>query len=294
MSEETKTMAMISLEEGVAMPGLTFYLDAVKRDACEAVKRTIENDDYVFLANPMQQKKDGKDIFYPIGVIARIKQYVRNTNSTMRVLLQSEKRARMVTYQKSACYMCSVQEIEEIDDTTAGESKAIMSLLRDKLREAVDNGMTRNNVLYSKVAANESIGPLVDSMADYITISNESRQELLELLDVRERAYRLIQIIDEEMEIVRIKKDIMEKTNLETAKNQKNYILREQMAVIRKELGEDGTDEKVSEFQRRLDEAGCSQEVYDKIAKEIKNYKSIPLSSSESSVTANYIDVMLS
>ncbi len=294
MSEETKTMAMISLEEGVAMPGLTFYLDAVKRDACEAVKRTIDNDDYVFLANPMRPKENEGDAFYPIGVIARIKQYVRNTNSTMRVLLQSEKRARMITYQKAACYMCSVQDVEEKNDITDGESKAMISLLKDKLREAVDNGITRNSVLYSKVMMNESIGSLVDSMADYITLSNDNRQELLELLDVRERAYRLIQIIDEEIEIVKIKKDIMEKTNLETAKNQKKYILREQMSVIRKELGEDGTEEKATEFQRRLDEAGCSQEVYDKISQEIKNYKNIPLSSSESGVAANYIDVMLS
>ena len=66
------------------------------------------------------------------------------------------------------------------------------------------------------------------------------------------------------------------------------------MAVIRRELGEDGTDEKVDEFQKRLDASGCSPEVYEKISKEIKNYKSIPLSSMESSVTANYIDVMLS
>ena len=294
MNKGIKNIAMISLKDGVAMPGVSFYLDAVKRDACEAVKRTVKDDSYIFLATPTSEKIAGKVTFYPVGVIARIKQYVRNTNKTMRVLLQSVKRAQLIEYNKDTCYMCSVHEIDEKDEVTADEKRAILSLLRDKLKEAVDNGMTRNNVMFSKVAANDSIGSLTDSMADYITIPNDSRQELIELVDVKERAFRFIQILDEELEVAKIKREILEKTNQESAKNQRNFILREQMAVIRRELGEDGTDEKVDEFQKRLDASGCSPEVYEKISKEIKNYKSIPLSSMESSVTANYIDVMLS
>ena len=294
MNKEIKNIAMISLKDGVAMPGVSFYLDAVKRDACEAVKRTVKDDSYIFLATPTSEKIAGKVTLYPVGVIARIKQYVRNTNKTMRVLLQSVKRAQLIEYNKDTCYMCSVHEIDEKDEVTADEKRAILSLLRDKLKEAVDNGMTRNNVMFSKVAANDSIGSLTDSMADYITIPNDSRQELIELVDVKERAFRFIQILDEELEVAKIKREILEKTNQESAKNQRNFILREQMAVIRRELGEDGTDEKVDEFQKRLDASGCSPEVYEKISKEIKNYKSIPLSSMESSVTANYIDVMLS
>ena len=294
MNKEIKNIAMITLKDGVAMPGVSFYLDAVKRDACEAVKRTVKDDSYIFLATPTSEKIAGKVTFYPVGVIARIKQYVRNTNKTMRVLLQSVKRAQLIEYNKDTCYMCSVHEIDEKDEVTADEKRAILSLLRDKLKEAVDNGMTRNNVMFSKVAANDSIGSLTDSMADYITIPNDSRQELIELVDVKERAFRFIQILDEELEVAKIKREILEKTNQESAKNQRNFILREQMAVIRRELGEDGTDEKVDEFQKRLDASGCSPEVYEKISKEIKNYKSIPLSSMESSVTANYIDVMLS
>lgn len=294
MNKEIKNIAMISLKDGVAMPGVSFYLDAVKRDACEAVKRTVKDDSYIFLATPTSEKIAGKVTFYPVGVIARIKQYVRNTNKTMRVLLQSVKRAQLIEYNKDTCYMCSVHEIDEKDEVTDDEKRAILSLLRDKLKEAVDNGMTRNNVMFSKVAANDSIGSLTDSMADYITIPNDSRQELIELVDVKERAFRFIQILDEELEVAKIKREILEKTNQESAKNQRNFILREQMAVIRRELGEDGTDEKVDEFQKRLDASGCSPEVYEKISKEINNYKSIPLSSMESSVTANYIDVMLS
>lgn len=294
MNKEIKNIAMISLKDGVAMPGVSFYLDAVKRDACEAVKRTVKDDSYIFLATPTSEKIAGKVTFYPVGVIARIKQYVRNTNKTMRVLLQSVKRAQLIEYNKDTCYMCSVHEIDEKDEVTADEKRAILSLLRDKLKEAVENGMTRNNVMFSKVAANDSIGSLTDSMADYITIPNDSRQELIELVDVKERAFRFIQILDEELEVAKIKREILEKTNQESAKNQRNFILREQMAVIRRELGEDGTDEKVDEFQKRLDASGCSPEVYEKISKEIKNYKGIPLSSMESSVTANYIDVMLS
>ena len=162
MNKEIKNIAMISLKDGVAMPGVSFYLDAVKRDACEAVKRTVKDDSYIFLATPTSEKIAGKVTFYPVGVIARIKQYVRNTNKTMRVLLQSVKRAQLIEYNKDTCYMCSVHEIDEKDEVTADEKRAILSLLRDKLKEAVDNGMTRNNVMFSKVAANDSIGSLTD------------------------------------------------------------------------------------------------------------------------------------
>ncbi|MFR5029102.1 MAG: hypothetical protein ACLTDF_10335 [Coprococcus sp.] len=79
------------------------------------------------------------------------------------------------------------------------------------------------------------------------------------MLDVRSRAMRLIQIMEEVLGIGKIKKEIMEKVNQETAENQRKYVLREQMSVIRKELGDDGVDANVREFQKRLDEAGCSQ-----------------------------------
>ena len=212
----------------------------------------------------------------------------------MRVLIQTEKRARLVDYSKDKYYVCHVTDVEETNDISEDEEKAIQSILKEKLKEAFDEGIVKNNVLYREIRSFKSVRKLVDSMADYVNISDDNRQELLEMLDVRSRAMRLIQIMEEVLGIGKIKKEIMEKVNQETAENQRKYVLREQMSVIRKELGDDGVDANVREFQKRLDEAGCSQEVYDKIEKEINYYKGIPQNAVESSVSANYIDVMLS
>ena len=130
---------------------------------------------------------------------------------------------------------------------------------RKSLKEAFDEGIVKNNVLYREIRSFKSVRKLVDSMADYVNISDDNRQELLEMLDVRSRAMRLIQIMEEVLGIGKIKKEIMEKVNQETAENQRKYVLREQMSVIRKELGDDGVDANVREFQKRLDEAGCSR-----------------------------------
>ena len=127
--------------------------------------------------------------------------------------------------------------------------KAIQSILKEKLKEAFDEGIVKNNVLYREIRSFKSVRKLVDSMADYVNISDDNRQELLEMLDVRSRAMRLIQIMEEVLGIGKIKKEIMEKVNQETAENQRKYVLREQMSVIRKELGDDGVDAHVREFQ---------------------------------------------
>lgn len=294
MNEKMLEMTMISLDDGVVMPELSFYLDATTREACEAVGHAVKNEECIFLANPVHKNGDKTVSFYEIGVIARIKQFVRLQNKGMRVLIQTEKRARLVDYSKDKYYVCHVTDVEETNDISEDEEKAIQSILKEKLKEAFDEGIVKNNVLYREIRSFKSVRKLVDSMADYVNISDDNRQELLEMLDVRSRAMRLIQIMEEVLGIGKIKKEIMEKVNQETAENQRKYVLREQMSVIRKELGDDGVDANVREFQKRLDEAGCSQKVYDKIEKEINYYKGIPQNAVESSVSANYIDVMLS
>lgn len=294
MSEKIVEMAMISLDDGVVMPELSFYLDVKKREACEAINMAVKGDEMIFLANPLPRAKGQLPSFYDIGVVANIKQFVRLQNKTMRVLIQTVKRARLMEFRKEDAYVCKVQDVEETNDIDEIEDKAIQSLLRDRLKASVDAGMVKNNVLYREIAAFKSVGKLTDSMADYVNIPDENRQELLEELDIRNRSMRLIKLIDEGLNINMIKSEIMEKVNAETAENQRKYVLREQMSVIRKELGDDGTDANAEEFQKRLDQSGCTAEVYEKIQKEINNYRIIPQNSAESSVTANYIDVMLS
>ncbi len=148
MNEKMLEMTMISLDDGVVMPELSFYLDATTREACEAVGHAVKNEECIFLANPVHKNGDKTVSFYEIGVIARIKQFVRLQNKGMRVLIQTEKRARLVDYSKDKYYVCHVTDVEETNDISEDEEKAIQSILKEKLKEAFDEGIVKNNVLY--------------------------------------------------------------------------------------------------------------------------------------------------
>ncbi|MBO5261008.1 MAG: endopeptidase La [Coprococcus sp.] len=293
MSDKKQTMAMISLNDGVVMPGLTFYLDVKRKDSCNAVEYAIKNEEMIFLASPMPREEGDAISFYDVGVIAEVKQFVRLAGQTMRVLLYTHKRARLVSYTKDMFYSCEIQEVKETCDLSQDEKEAFLSILREKLEKSYECNIVKNKVQYKEVRDCDKLDELVDKMADYIKLSDNKRQELLEISDVRLRATRLINIVDELLSIGDIKKEILDKVNKETAKHQREYVLREELSVIRKELGENGVDKAVREFRERLDSCGCSREVYEKIEKEITHYQNIPQNSSESSVVANYIDVLL-
>lgn len=293
MSDKKQTMAMISLNDGVVMPGLTFYLDVKRKDSCNAVEYAIKNEEMIFLASPMPREEGDAISFYDVGVIAEVKQFVRLAGQTMRVLLYTHKRARLVSYTKDMFYSCEIQEVKETCDLSQDEKEAFLSILREKLEKSYECNIVKNKVQYKEVRDCDKLDELVDKMADYIKLSDNKRQELLEISDVRLRATRLINIVDELLSIGDIKKEILDKVNKETAKHQREYVLREELSVIRKELGENGVDKAVREFRERLDSCGCNREVYEKIEKEITHYQNIPQNSSESSVVANYIDVLL-
>ena len=293
MSDKKQTMAMISLNDGVVMPGLTFYLDVKRKDSCNAVEYAIKKEEMIFLASPMPREEGDAISFYDVGVIAEVKQFVRLAGQTMRVLLYTHKRARLVSYTKDMFYSCEIQEVKETCDLSQDEKEAFLSILREKLEKSYECNIVKNKVQYKEVRDCDKLDELVDKMADYIKLSDNKRQELLEISDIRVRATRLINIVDEQLSIGDIKKEILDKVNKETAKHQREYVLREELSVIRKELGENGVDKAVREFRERLDSCGCSREVYEKIENEISHYQNIPQNSSESSVIANYIDVLL-
>jgi ATP-dependent Lon protease len=294
LSPDILRIALISLDDGVVMPELSFYLDVARKDAREAINRTIKNEQYIFLANPGAKTEYGID-FHKIGVLAHIKQYVRMQNKGLRVLVEVVKRAELLDYtMEDGCFVCHAIPVDDIEDVSPDEEKALEGLLKERLKSAFELGMVKNNVLYREIRAFKSIRKLVDSMADYVNISDDARQDLLATLSVRDRAMKMIELIDEGLAVENVRREIMDKVNKETADRQREYALKEQLKIIKKELGEPGIDGNASEFTERLNSLGCNEEVYEKIAKEIKYYKSIPQNSSESSVLANYIETMLS
>lgn len=295
MNENYKEMAMIILEGDSVMPETSFYLDVVRKEAAIAVSNAFKTEGDVFLATPKTMLNGSVMEYHSIGVIARVTQCVRVRNKEMRARMETGVRARLVSYEKRDGLMwCRLDAATETNDMSETEETAVVSILRDRLSEAFHHDMVKNKLLYAEIKMINRAAKLTDSIADYLIIPEEGRQELLSELDVRTRALRLVEIVDNAMSIHEIKAELMGKVNHAVEENQKKYVLREQLAVIKKELGENGADGSADKYEEQLAKSGCPDEVRARLEKNISSYRAIPQSSAESSVLANYIETLLS
>lgn len=290
-------MPMVILHNVVIMPGTSSHLDIVNAEACEAVSAAMKNDSRIFMitAKKTGEDKDVPDL-YSVGVVAKIKQYVKLPNKTIRVLLENDKRARLVSFYKEDGYFNG--DIEYVDMTNfqisdEKEQQTLRRMINDGVRQAFAAGLGTNKHVYRCLADIEDFSNYIDAAGEFIPSPAEKKQVLMETFDVKERAMKLLQIIREELEILDIKNDIQEKLKDCVSKNQREYVLREQLKVIKEELGEDNVEEAADVYMEKLNKLDVLDEVREKLTKEINRFKNIPAMSAESGVITNYIETLL-
>ncbi len=289
---------MIVLNNIVIMPDTSSHLDVINKESCEAVANAMKSDCSIFLitAKPTKNTKDGLE-FYSIGVVAKIKQYLKLPNKTVRILIETEKRARLVAYYKEdGAYNADFEYVddEEVWDMDETEKKTFVRMLTDKLKQAFTNGLGSNKLLYKQLLTTDDFAKFTDGVAEFIPAPYTKKQEILETLNVRQRVMKLLEVIDEEMEILSIRHEIQEKLQDCVNKHQREYVLREQMKVIKKELGEDDTTERTAdEYTERLNNLNAPEEVKEKLEKEISRFKNLPPMAAEAGVLTNYIETLL-
>ncbi|MBP3325422.1 MAG: endopeptidase La [Coprococcus sp.] len=291
------SMPMMVLRGITIMPGASTHLDVVNKDSCEAATAAMKNDGKIFLVTSKNISVDDKNPdLYNIGVTAKIKQFIKLPNKSLRILLETEKRGRLVSYCKEDGYFNG--DIEIIEESNASnmskqEHETYLRMVMEKLMQAFSNGLGTNKLIYKNLLTIKDLGVLTDGVADFIPIPFEKKQEILEAVDLKERVLKLLQLIEEELDIIAIRNDIKEKLQDCVNKHQKEYVLREQLKVIKKELGEDDIEESADELAERLNNSGAPKEVKEKLAKEINRYKAIPQMSAESGILLNYIETLL-
>lgn len=291
------SMPMMVLRGITIMPGASTHLDVVNKDSCEAATAAMKNDGKIFLVTSKNISVDDKNPdLYNIGITAKIKQFIKLPNKSLRILLETEKRGRLVSYCKEDGYFNG--DIEIIEESNASnmskqEHETYLRMVMEKLVQAFSNGLGTNKLVYKNLLTIKDLGVLTDGVADFIPMPFEKKQEILEAIDLKERVLKLLQLIEEELDIIAIRNDIKEKLQDCVNKHQKEYVLREQLKVIKKELGEDDIEESADELTERLHNSGAPEEVKEKLAKEINRYKAIPQMSAESGILLNYIETLL-
>lgn len=297
MNNTIKVMPAIALRGTTILPDMIVHFDISREKSVKAVEEAMTQDQKIFLITQRDPKveKPVMDDLYRIGTIALVKQVVKMPKGMLRVLVEGLERAELVGLDEDMPYFEAEVAGFETDELN----------LPDNLKEAMVRSIKdiflaycRENQKISKELANqildiEEIERLVDQICINFPLGFEQRQQLLEAVSMNDRYELLGVIMSNEIEIMHLRTEIQNKVKERIDKNQREYILREQLKLIREELGEDDTVSEADHFRQQVEDLKAPQEIKDKIFKEIKRFKSLGFNNSESSVSRGYIETLL-
>ncbi len=254
-----------------------------------------EQDIFIVTQKNIEAEDPQIDDLYRIGIVAKIKQVIKMRNGIIRILVEGERRAELSGIVEQVPYLLAeVLYLEEHRQEYSGEAL-------EGMRRAVLEAYGRYAVLNPKLdkefmrqaSETKETERLMDLIANNMPVYYEEKQKYLESVTIDERYETLIEMILREINIISIKNEFQSKVKEQVDKNQKEYLLREQMKVIREELGEDNTESDVQQFQEALKKLRAKKEVKEKIQKEIERFANINSNSSESAVARGYIETLL-
>ncbi len=303
MSKETKSLPMVALRGLTVLPGMVRHFDVSREKSLAAINEAVEGDQKIFLTAQRDIEvadPSGADV-YQVGCIATIRQIVKLPKKISRVLISGEERAAINCIEFEEPYLrANVTVIPDTDrqEETAGADQglgkeAMLRGLRDVFREYAAKEPKVSKEIGSQIEGMEDLRELVDLVAANVPFSWEDAQELLEEEDLTSRYELLIYKLVKEIQILNVKEEIQIKVKERVDKNQREYILREELKLIREELGDDTMLSDADEFQQAADALEAPEEVKEKLNKEIKRFRNTMNSPAETGVIRTYIETLL-
>jgi len=298
MSENNRRVPVVALRGMAVLPGMLIHFDVNRAISIEAIESAMESDQLVLLLTQRDSEVEnpGQNDLHQIGTIAEIKQLIKLPGNIIRVLVSGTERAKLENIVEEEPFL--VGEIKVLVDQSEKklsdiEKEAMLRELKDILEiYTIENTKIGKEVIKQLMKLNDLL-QLIDQIAVNIPLTLEEKQSLIEAVDMVERYQKIAVILSEEIEIFRIKKDLQNKVKEKVDKNQKEYLLREQLKVIREELGETNAVTDAENYMEAVSNLIAKKEVKDKIIKEIDRFKNIAGASSESAVARGYIDTLL-
>ena len=297
MNDRIMTIPAVALRGMTILPGMVAHFDVSREKSMKAVEEAMMGEQDIFLVTQKNIEAEDPQIddLYRIGIVAKIKQVIKMRNGIIRILVEGERRAELSGIVEQVPYLLAeVLYLEEHRQEYSGEAL-------EGMRRAVLEAYGRYAVLNPKLdkefmrqaSETKETERLMDLIANNMPVYYEEKQKYLESVTIDERYETLIEMILREINIISIKNEFQSKVKEQVDKNQKEYLLREQMKVIREELGEDNTESDVQQFQEALKKLRAKKEVKEKIQKEIDRFANINSNSSESAVARGYIETLL-
>ena len=288
-------MPAVALRGMTILPGMIAHFDISRERSVKAVEQAMRTEQEIFLITQKNIDAQTPDIgdLYEIGLIAHIKQVIKLQNDIVRVLVEGYARAALVSFTEETDYLvANVQRFPEEEAPLADEeAEAMIASIQEAFMDfARANGRLGKEMIRQVSEINE-LGHLLDYISNNLPVHYEEKQRLLEAVTIRERYETLLELLMRQIQVIQIKNDYQRKVKNRVDKHQKEYILREQMGLIRQELGEKDSD--ADEYLDKVQALEASDEVKEKIRKEISRLKSLNDSSTESALSRNYIETLL-
>ena len=297
MTNQNIVLPAIALRGTTIRPGMIVHFDVSRERSVKAIEAAMLHDQKIFLVTQIDPEVESPDLagVYHVGTIAYIKQVVKLPQNLLRVLVEGTGRATLVKFEQEFPFIRS--EITPVDEEEMQMPEPVMEAMHRSLKElfhryCMENGKVSKE-LVAQILNIDNVEELVEQIAVNIPLSYQNKQKILEALTLEERYEVLGAILGNEIEIMQIGRDLQKKVKARIDKNQREYILREQLKLIREELGEDNTADDAEEFKKKLQELQAGDEVKEKISKEIERFKNTNSNVSENAVLRGYIETML-
>ncbi len=296
MSEEYRTVPAVALRGMTILPGMVAHFDVSRGRSIKAVESAMMEDQTVFLVTQenIDKEEPEREDLYAIGILAVIKQVIKLQNNVVRVLIEGEQRGRLLELRLEEYLLAKVQVLNQEEESLPEDMKeAMLRGVQETFSRYCRLNPKPGKEMAKQIQDMQDLAKLLDYIGNNLPVGFEQKQKILEAHTLQQRYETLMIILLNEINIIQIKTEFQSKVKEKVDRNQKEYILREQMRLIREELGEDNTVSEADNFLEETEKLDADPEVKQKLKKEIERFKNVSSNSSESAVIRGYIETLL-
>lgn len=298
IANEKKGIPVVALRGMCVLPGAMVHFDIERPITMKAIEAALAGDQMIFVTVQKKEEDEipGQEELEHIGCVALVKQMVKLPGDILRIMILGIERAVLGNITNTVPYLAgdiSFYEDHSMDLVSDLEKKAMMRNLVDLVKEySSEEGNIGKNAL-KKILDITQLDKMTEEVALNLPLTLEGRQQLLNQLEAAGRYEYVSIVLAEEIELLRIKREFQIKVKAQVDKNQREYLLREQLKVIREELGETTVEDDAQQYLDKLGELQAAERIKEKIKREIERFKNIASSASESGVIRGYIETLL-
>ncbi|MDI3548044.1 MAG: ATP-dependent Lon protease [Halanaerobiales bacterium] len=292
-SKEIKELPLLASRGVVVFPHMVIPLLVGRDKSIKALEKAMLDEKEIIVTTQKDEtiEEPGKEDLYQVGTITEIKQLVKLPNGMIKVIVEGVERGRIVDFTEEEEYFAVrvetfAEEIEEVDT----EMKALMRSVLDRFQEYIKYNRHLPAETMMTVVNIEEPGRLADIIASHLELKYRDEQRLLEAVLVKERLNKLLDIIQDEIEILKVEQEIQKRVRKQVERTQKEFYLREQLKAIKEELDDAEEDSEIIEYREKLEELDLPDKIAGKIEEEIKKLSKTPGMSPEAAVIRNYLD----